>query len=72
MTGRYEEIGADVGRLVDKKNRAYGDSFRKGGTFLSLLYPHGVRPVEPARLADGYRGLAARVLHDVLVREGHA
>lgn len=40
----FERVGRDIGRLVAEKNRAYGDSFAKGATFLRLLYPHGVRP----------------------------
>ncbi len=38
----YEVIGAEVGRLVTKKQAAYGDSFGKAGEFLRLVYPHGV------------------------------
>lgn len=43
-SGKYEEIGAEVGKLVDKKNKAYGDSFKKCPEYLKLLYPDGVRP----------------------------
>ncbi len=42
--GKYEVIGESIGRLVDEKNRAYGDSFNKAGDFLKLLYPNGVKP----------------------------
>jgi len=54
VTGKYEERGAELGRLVDKKNRAYGDSFKKCAAYLLLLYPNGVRP-------DQYRDLLGLV-----------
>jgi len=38
------QIGIDVGKLVQEKNTAYGNSFQKAGEFLKLLYPNGVRP----------------------------
>jgi len=40
----YEQIGKDVGQLVDKKNEAYGNSFNKSKEFLQILYPSGVKP----------------------------
>lgn len=42
--GQYETIGADIGRLVDRKQRAYGRSFDKTGEILRILYPHGIKP----------------------------
>ncbi len=36
--------GADIGRLVDSKQEAYGDSVGKTGRILAVLYPTGVRP----------------------------
>jgi hypothetical protein len=39
----YEEIGADVGKLVSEKNAAYGDSFHQAGKILAILYPNGVK-----------------------------
>ena len=42
--GKYEKIGTEIGRLVDKKNKAYGDAFNKSGEFLKILYPEGIRP----------------------------
>lgn len=44
MTGRYEDIGAAIGRLVDKKQKAYGRSFDLVGGILETLYPHGIKP----------------------------
>jgi hypothetical protein len=43
-TIKYKLIGEAVGKLVDEKNKAYGDSFNKAGDFLKILYPNGVQP----------------------------
>jgi len=40
-TRKHEKAGASIGRLVDEKNKAYGDSFAKAGDILKLLYPYG-------------------------------
>ncbi|MFA6054063.1 MAG: hypothetical protein WC769_01685 [Thermodesulfovibrionales bacterium] len=40
----FEELGRKVGKLVDEKNMAYGDSFTISGEFLKLLYPNGINP----------------------------
>ncbi len=42
--GKYEWLGTEIGRLVDEKNRAYGDAFNKSSDFLKILYPDGVKP----------------------------
>lgn len=42
--GKYEELGKEIGELVDKKNAAYGDAFNKSGDILRALYPHGIQP----------------------------
>ena len=42
----FEQIGTDIGKLVAKKNAAYGDSFNKCAEFLKLLYPSGVKPAQ--------------------------
>ena len=39
----YEEEGQKIGKLVDKKNHAYGDSFRLSGDILKVLYPKGIK-----------------------------
>jgi hypothetical protein len=44
VTGKYEEIGAAIGCLVDKKQKAYGRSFDHSGAILAILYPYGVKP----------------------------
>lgn len=38
----YEEIGRQIGELVDTKNKQYGDAFNKTGEFLKILYPNGI------------------------------
>ena len=40
----YEQIGAEIGRLVTEKQAAYGDSFGKSGDVLRVLYPDGIKP----------------------------
>jgi hypothetical protein len=44
MADSYEELAQRVGALVDKKNKAYGNSFDDCGEFLKLLYPNGIQP----------------------------
>jgi len=41
---KYEELAARVGKLVDEKNAAYGNSFAKVSDFLKILYPDGIKP----------------------------
>lgn len=43
--GKYRDIGAEIGALVETKQAAYGDSFSKAGAILRILYPDGV-PLE--------------------------
>ena len=38
----YEEVAVGIGRLVTKKNKAYGDRFNKTGDILEILYPNGI------------------------------
>jgi len=38
----YEEIGSVVGKLVDEKNLAYGDSFGQSYRILEVLFPNGI------------------------------
>ncbi len=40
----YEQIGQQVGQLVDEKNAAYGSSFAESHKILSVLYPNGIKP----------------------------
>jgi DNA-binding CsgD family transcriptional regulator len=42
--GNFEKLGSEIGKLVDDKQQAYGDSFSKCGQFLQLLYPNGIQP----------------------------
>ena len=41
---KFEETGLRIGRLVEEKNKSYGDAFDKAGDFLKLLYPNGIEP----------------------------
>ena len=41
---KYEEIAASIGRLVQEKNEAYGDSFGQSCRILEVLYPQGIMP----------------------------
>ena len=45
---KYEEIAKGIGRLVDEKNKAYGNSFHQTGELLKLLYPDGIKPEQYA------------------------
>lgn len=40
----YEKLGSEVGKLVDEKQVAYGNSYGKSGEVLQILYPDGVMP----------------------------
>jgi hypothetical protein len=40
----YEKKGQEIGRLVDEKQSAYGDSFGKSGEIIKILYPEGIKP----------------------------
>jgi hypothetical protein len=44
LPGSFEELGLEIGALVESKNKAYGDSFAKTGEFLNILYPNGIQP----------------------------
>lgn len=38
----YEKLGAEIGKLVETKQAAYGDSFGKAGSVMRILYPEGI------------------------------
>lgn len=40
----YEKEAAKLGRLVQEKQAAYGDSFGKSEQIFKILYPNGVKP----------------------------
>ncbi len=44
MTISFEELGLEIGKLLESKNRAYGSAFDKAGDFLKVLFPNGVPP----------------------------
>lgn len=39
---RYQELGLELGKLVEEKQEAYGDSFGKSGQVMRILYPDGI------------------------------
>jgi len=41
----YGRIAAEIAKLVEEKDKAYGKAFDKGGDFLKILFPNGI-PVE--------------------------
>lgn len=43
MRRDYENIGKEVGELVERKQAAYGDSFGKSGDVMRALYPNGIK-----------------------------
>lgn len=43
---KYHEIGEEIGRLVQEKNEAYGDSFGQACRILEVLYPDGIQPAQ--------------------------
>jgi hypothetical protein len=42
MISPYEKKGREIGKLVAKKNLAYGNSFEESGKILKILYPEGI------------------------------
>lgn len=42
-SGTFEEIGREIGRLVEEKQLAYGDAFGRAGEVLRQLYPDGIQ-----------------------------
>lgn len=41
---KYKKTGAEIGKLVESKQAAYGDSFGRSGSVMRLLYPNGIKP----------------------------
>lgn len=44
INSNYEDIGFEVGELVQRKQRAYGDSFGRSGDCLRQMFPNGIKP----------------------------
>lgn len=42
----YRQIAEGIGRLVQEKNEAYGDSFGQSCRILEVLYPYGIAPAQ--------------------------
>lgn len=41
---QFEGIAERIGKLVTRKNKAYGNAFLVSADLLRLIYPNGVRP----------------------------
>lgn len=39
----YETLGTEIGKLVQAKNTAYGNSFNVSGDVIAKLYPDGIK-----------------------------
>lgn len=44
MAQSFEEMGAELGKLVASKNVQYGDSGARAGEIFAVLYPQGIQP----------------------------
>jgi hypothetical protein len=40
----YQNLGREIGELVETKQAAYGDAFGRSGGILRVLYPEGIPP----------------------------
>ena len=40
----YSNIGSTVGKLVEDKQKSYGDSFGRSGECLRQMFPRGIQP----------------------------
>lgn len=40
----YIKTANDLGKLVEEKQQAYGDSFTKSEEIIKILFPNGVKP----------------------------
>lgn len=40
----YVSLASEVGKLVEEKQKAYGDSFNRSELILKVLYPNGIKP----------------------------
>jgi len=44
ILSKYEILAAEIGKLTETKNKAYGNSFAKASLMLKVLYPDGIPP----------------------------
>lgn len=42
--GRYEAMAREIGALVDRKQKEYGDSFHRCESIMRALWPDGIPP----------------------------
>ena len=40
----FQNLGREIGVLVETKNAAYGESFARSGEVMRVLYPNGIAP----------------------------
>ena len=40
--GKYEQLGAEIGKIVTDKQISYGDSFGNAGRVMEIIYPNGI------------------------------
>jgi len=43
MSNSYKFLGSEVGKLVEEKQLAYGDSFGRSGECLRQMFPDGIK-----------------------------
>lgn len=46
MENKYLKVATEVGKLVQEKNDAYGNSFAEAEKILKVLYPRGISPYQ--------------------------
>lgn len=62
----FQQIGTEIGKLVEEKNAAYGSAFQTSGDVLKIYFPNGVRPDQYtdllliARISDKLMRVASR------------
>jgi hypothetical protein len=42
----FPDIGLKIGRIVEEKNTAYGDSVIRSANIMKILYPNGIMPCD--------------------------
>ena len=40
----YKDLGKRIGKLVESKQKQYGDSAGRAGRIMEVLYPTGIKP----------------------------
>jgi len=42
----FQALASALAELIERKNRAYGDSVTRSANILAILYPEGVKPTD--------------------------